>query len=44
VFRPEVKKKVLAEPYGTAPPDDPVLENRSCKGKPIAHLIVWKFE
>jgi hypothetical protein len=44
LFRPEPKqKKVLADLYKVASPDDPVLENgnKLCKG---TYLIVWKSE
>jgi hypothetical protein len=41
LFRPEPKKKVMADLYKVTTPDDPVL---LCKGKPIAYLIVWKSE
>lgn len=46
LFRPEPKKKVVADLYRVTPPDDPVLENgnKLCKGKPVAYLIVWKSE
>jgi hypothetical protein len=47
LFRPEPKKKkVMADLYKVASPDDPVLENgnRLCKGKPVSYLIVWKSE
>jgi hypothetical protein len=47
LFRPEAKKKkVIADLYKVASPDDPVLENgsRLCKGKPVAYLMVWKSE
>ena len=47
LFSPEAKKKkVMADLYRVTSPDDPVLENgnKLCKGKPIAHLIVWKSD
>ena len=47
LFRPEAKKrKVMADLYKVASPDDPVLQNgnKLCKGKPVAYLIVWKSE
>jgi hypothetical protein len=46
LFRPEAKKKVMADLYKVTQPDDPVLENgnKLCKGKPVAYLIVWKSE
>ncbi len=47
LFRPEAKKKkVVADLYRVTSPDDPVLENgnKLCKGKTIAHLVVWKSE
>jgi hypothetical protein len=47
LFRPEAKrKKVVADLYRVTSPDDPLLENgnKLCKGKTIAHLVVWKSE
>ena len=47
LFRPRPKeKKVIADLYKVAAPDDPILQNGNtlCKGKPIAYLIVWKSE
>jgi hypothetical protein len=47
LFRPGPKeKKVMADLYKVAVPDDPILQNGNtlCKGKPIAYLIVWKSE
>jgi hypothetical protein len=47
LFRPEAKKKrVVADLYRVTSPDAPVLENgnKLCKGKTIAHLVVWKSE
>jgi hypothetical protein len=47
LFRPEAKqKKVMADLYKVASPDDPVLQNGNtlCKRKPIAYLIVWRPE
>ena len=47
LFRPEAKKKkVMADLYRVTSSDDPVLENgnKLCKGKTIAHLVVWKSE
>jgi hypothetical protein len=47
LFRPEGKqKKVMADLYKVASPDDPVLQNGNtlCKRKPIAYLIVWRPE
>jgi hypothetical protein len=47
LFRPEPKaKKVTADLFRVAQPDDPVLENgnKLCRGKPVAYLIVWKSE
>jgi hypothetical protein len=47
LFRPEAKsKKVMADLYRVASPDDPALENgnKLCKGKPVVYLLVWKSE
>src|SRR5580700_1347967 len=47
LFRPEGKqKKVMADLYKVASPDDPALENgnKLCGGKSVAYLIVWKSE
>jgi hypothetical protein len=47
LFRSESKqKKVMADLYRVAPPDDPVLEdgNKLCKGKPVTYVIMWKPE
>jgi hypothetical protein len=47
LFKPEAKsKRVMADLYRVAPPDDPALENgnKLCKGKPVVYLLVWKSE
>jgi hypothetical protein len=46
LFRPEKKKKVVADLYKVAQPANPVLENGKtlCQGKPVAYLLVWKSE
>jgi hypothetical protein len=47
LFRPEPKKKkVMADLFRVTSSDDPVLENgnKLCRGKTIAHLVVWKSE
>jgi hypothetical protein len=46
LFKPEKKKKVVADLYKVAQPANPVLENGKmlCQGKPVAYLLVWKSE